>query len=340
MPGNDKATERREFIRGLPKAELHVHLEGSLAPETLIELAGKHGLLDDGRIPSTLDALREWYGFRDFPHFIEVYETAVHALRDEEDFARLAEQTGRSLAEQGVRYAEVTWTPFIHLDRGVPAEVVFDGYEHGRKEAERRYGIRMRWITDFPGHAGLDAGMLTLDTVLAHGSDAVVGFGVGGIEVERAQFRELFRRARAHGLRSNPHAGETTGPATVRSALDDLGAERIGHGIASAADPELMNRLRDEGIPLEVCLTSNVRTRSVPSLREHPLPRLVAAGVPVTVATDDPPMFGTTLLQEYEVAADILGLDEDGLTDLAAASFDAAFLPEREKRAYLAELRA
>ncbi len=332
-----RGPDLHDFIRAVPKAELHVHLEGSMAPSTLLALAAKHGLQD---LPSTTAELEDWYAFRDFSHFIEVYETAVRALNEEEDFALLAAETGRSLAAQGVRYAEVTWTPFIHLFRGVPAEVMFSGYEQGRRDAEREHGIVLRWVIDFPGHYGLDAGHRTLDAVLAADCDAVVAFGVGGIEVERAQFRDVFTRARSEGLHSVPHAGETSGPASVWSALDDLGAERIGHGIASIADPALVARLVEEQVPLEVCPTSNLRTRAVASLAEHPLPRLVEAGVMVTIASDDPPMFGTSLLEEYRVVTDLLQLDASGVAEMARASVRASFLPEPDRRRLLQQIDA
>lgn len=328
------------FLRALPKAELHVHLEGSLAPATLLALAEKHRLHETHALPRTLDEVRDWYAFRDFDHFVDVYLTAVHALRDEEDFALLASETGKTLAAQGVRYAEVTFTPYLHTARGIPAAVVFAGYERGRRQAEAEHGVRLRWIIDFPGHMGADVGELSLDTALAAECEAVIGFGVGGIEVDRRQFAPAFARARAAGLRSVPHAGETTGPASVWSAIDDLGAERVGHGIASAQDPALLSVLRDRQIWLEVCPTSNLRTRAVGSLAEHPLAALVAAGVPVTIASDDPPMFSTTLLAEYRVACQLLGLDATGAADLARASFRASFLPEADVRGYLAEIDA
>src|SRR5690606_41968845 len=162
------------------------------------------------------------------------------------------------------------------------------------------------------------------------GPDALVGFGLGGPEigVPRPQFADHFARARAAGLRSVPHAGESTGPQSIWDSIDQLGAERIGHGIAAAQDPALMERLVADGIALEICPTSNVRTRSVASLEEHPLPTLVEAGVTVTINSDDPPMFGTTLNREYEIAADLLGLDEAGIRTLATAAVDASFAPE------------
>jgi adenosine deaminase/aminodeoxyfutalosine deaminase len=200
----------------------------------------------------------------------------------------------------------------------------------------------LRWCFDIPGEAGLPSADLTLDVALRQRPDGLVSFGLGGPEigVPRGQFAPHFAQARAAGLHSVPHAGESTGPETVWDALTHLGAERIGHGIAAARDERLMRHLRERGIALEVCPTSNVRTRSVPSLAEHPLADLVAAGVPVTINSDDPPMFSTTLNAEYAVAARLLGLDERGVADLAIAAVDASFLDEPGKAALRAEIVA
>lgn len=165
-----------ELIAALPKVEFHVHLEGSMQPTLLLELARKHGVVG---LSASLEAVRQWYGFRDFPHFIDVYQAAVQTLRDQEDFALLVEQTAAALAAQNVRYAEVIVTPWLHLDRGIPAEHVFGGLERGREAAERELGIQLRWLADFPGHHGVDCGHKTLDAVLEAGLDSVIGFNVG-----------------------------------------------------------------------------------------------------------------------------------------------------------------
>jgi len=200
--------------------------------------------------------------------------------------------------------------------------------------------VQLRWCFDIPGEAGVEAGDITLDIALLMRPDGLVSFGLGGPEigVPRSTFIEHFKAARASGLHSVPHAGESTGPESIWQALDLLGAERIGHGIAATQDAELLERLRDDAIPLEVCPTSNVCTRAVASLDEHPLPALVAAGVPVTINSDDPPMFSTTLSREYEVAAELLQLDESGIADLARAAVRASFLDDAGKTALLTEI--
>jgi aminodeoxyfutalosine deaminase len=323
-----------DLIAALPKAELHVHLEGSMPPELLLRLGHKHGL---DQLPQSLQAVADWYEFRDFQHFIDVYVQAINTLRDEEDFALLVTETAAKLAAQNVRYAEVIFTPTIHTGRGIPAEVVFDGIEHGRKEAERDHGIVLRWLPDFPGHYGLADGERALDLIAAADLESIIGFNVGGIEVDRDQFGPLFRRAKSTGLHSVPHAGETEGPEQVWSAIRSLGAERIGHGIGAMTDPELVAYLRDRQLPIDVCPTSNLRTRIVGRLAEHPLPHMLDAGLLVTLNSDDPPMFGTDLIGEYR-AAHTLGLDADVLTQLARNGVQAAFLDDPAKAKLTAEI--
>ncbi|WP_017595366.1 adenosine deaminase [Nocardiopsis potens] len=335
-PEEPVAPDVEAFIRELPKVELHVHLEGSMRPELLLRLARKHRAAG---IPSSPDELREWYAFTDFPHFIDVYLTSVTALLDEQDFADLAADVAGDLAAQNVRYAEVHVSLFGHLMRGVDARTVFDGIERGRRAAEDEHGIRLRWIPDFPGDYGLDSAEQTLDATLRHGPDSVVGFGIGGIEVSRTPFAGVFGRARAAGLRSLPHAGENGGPERVREALDLLGAERIGHGIDAARDPELLARLRDERIPVDVSPTSNLRTRAVAELKAHPLPAMLEAGLITTLNSDDPPMFGTDLLGEYRTAHRMgLGLPE--LAELARNGVRASYLDPAGKQSLLTEIDA
>jgi aminodeoxyfutalosine deaminase len=331
------------FLTALPTVELHLHLEGSVRPETLLELARRHGTTS---LPGDLEGLRDFYRFRDFDHFVEVYYGICDNLRTEEDFALIVRELGQTLAAQGVPYAEVTFTPFNHTRRGIPVGAVFAGVEQGRAEVEADTGVVLRWCTDVPGEFGAEAGMETARMVLAAREagrlDGVVSFGLGGPEVgvPREQFAEAFSLARSAGLRSAPHAGETTGPQTVRDAIDHLGAERVGHGVSAADDDELMAELRDRGIALEVCPTSNLRLSVVEGYASHPLPRLLAAGVPVTLASDDPPMFGTTLLGEYRAAVREIGLEVAALVGLAHAGVEAAFMDEGDKPALHAAIDA
>jgi aminodeoxyfutalosine deaminase len=334
----------KDYIAGLPKAELHVHHVGSASPRIVSELAERH----PGTVPSDPDRLREFFAFRDFAHFIEVYLAVVDLVRTPEDVRYLTYEIGRELAEgQAVRYAELTCTPYTSVlpddpDRGMPIEAYTEAIEDARLAARRDFGLELRWIYDIPGESGIPAADATLGFALDHRPEGLVAFGLGGPEigVPRDWFIPHFKAARAAGLHSVPHAGETTGPETIWTALRELGAERIGHGTSAATDPELLAYLAEHRIPLEVCPSSNVATRAVGSLAEHPLPRFVEAGVVVTINSDDPPMFGTTLNREYEIAADLLGLDEAGVADLARAAVDASFAPDDVKARLREEIAA
>jgi aminodeoxyfutalosine deaminase len=335
-------TDLSAFIGGLPKAELHVHHVGSASPRTVAELAERH----PGVVPSDPDALAKFFEFRDFAHFIEVYLAVVDLIRTPEDVRLLTYEVAREMAlGQRVRYAELTCTPYTSVlphdeDRGMPIEAYSEAIEDARVAARRDFGIQLQWIYDIPGESGLPAADATLDYALNHPTDGLVAFGLGGPEVgvPRPQFAPHFAAARAAGLHSVPHAGETTGPQTVWDALVHLGAERIGHGTSAAQDPALLARLATDGIPLEVCPSSNIATRAVATMAEHPIAAFRDAGVLVTVNSDDPPMFNTTLTREYEIAAELLGLDEQGVRDLARAAVDAAFLDEPAKQALRQEI--
>lgn len=330
------------FIAALPKAELHVHHVGSASPRIVSELAERH----PGAVPSDLDELRRFYEFRDFAHFVEVYLAVVDLVRTPEDIRYLTYEIAREMAtEQRVRYAELTCTPYTsvrpHEDgKGMPIEAYTEAIEDARVAAERDFGLVLRWIYDIPGEAGVPSADATLDWALNHRPDGLVGFGLGGPEigVSRPQFQPHFDAARAAGLHSVPHAGETTGPQTVWDALTLLGAERIGHGTSSAQDPALLAHLAETGIPLEVCPSSNIATRAVPTLEEHPITAFRDAGVVITVNSDDPPMFGTTLNREYEIAADLLGLDHEGVADLARTAVRASFADEPVKARIIGEI--
>jgi aminodeoxyfutalosine deaminase len=327
------------FIAGLPKAELHVHHVGSASPRIVSSLAERH----PGMVPSDPDALREFMTFRDFGHFIEVYLAVVDLIRTPEDIRLLTYEVAREMASgQNLRYAELTCTPYTSVLAGVPIEAYTEAIEDARVAAERDFGLVLRWIYDIPGESGLPAAEATLSYALEHRVDALVGFGLGGPEVgvPRAQFAPYFTAARAAGLHSVPHAGETTGPETIWESIELLGAERIGHGCSAASDPVLMAHLAEHGIALEVCPSSNIATRAVASLDVHPLRDFVAAGVPVTINSDDPPMFSTSLNREYEIAAELLGLDEAGVAALAVAAVDHSFAADDVKARLRGEIAA
>lgn len=340
MRQDEAMTSREQFIAGLPKAELHVHHVGSASPQIVAELAERHA--GDTSVPSDPELLKDYFTFTDFGHFIEVYLSVVDLLRTPEDIWTLTYDVAGDLAKQNVRYAELTLTPYTSVVRGIAAEAYCEAVEDARAKATRDHGIELRWCFDIPGESGVPAADLTIDVALGQRPDGLVSFGLGGPEigVPRPQFAPHFARARAAGLHSVPHAGESTGPETIWDSIRFLGAERIGHGIAAAQDRELMAHLAANDIALEVCPTSNVCTRSVPSIEEHPLATLVAHGVPVSINSDDPPMFSTTLNHEYAVAAELLGLDDTGIADLARASVRQAFLDDAGKATINAEIDA
>lgn len=327
------------FVAALPKVELHVHLVGSASVPTVLELARRH---PGGPVPTSAEALAEFYRFRDFPHFAEVYMAVSALVREPEDVAALVLGVARDLSAQNARYVELTVTPYTHVLAGIPAPAVTEALDVAARQAGQRYGLDIAYIFDIAAEQGEEGAKGTLEHALEHPPERLVGFGLGGSEQRRERYfpaiRDAFRAAVAAGLHSVPHAGEMSGPRIIWEALDELGAERIGHGISCVADPRLMARLRDAGVPLEVCPTSNVRTGQVASIEEHPLPAMLAEGLVVTVNSDDPPMFGTTLTREYLTLAEIFGLGVGELARLAGNAVRASFMPEARKAALLAEI--
>ncbi|WTW04731.1 adenosine deaminase [Streptomyces sp. NBC_00024] len=338
-PGAFGTRDLHAFIAGLPKAELHVHHVGSASPRIVAELAARH---PDSAVPTDPEALADYFSFTDFAHFIQVYLSVVDLIRTPEDVRLLTFEVARDLARQQVRYAELTVTPYSSTRRGIDERAFMEAIEDARKAAEAEFGTVLRWCFDIPGEAGLvsaeETVRLATDDRLR--PEGLVSFGLGGPEVgvPRPQFKPYFDRAIAAGLHSVPHAGETTGPETVWDALHHLRAERIGHGTSSARDPKLLAHLAEHRIALEVCPTSNIATRAVRTLDEHPIKEFVRAGVLVTINSDDPPMFGTDLNTEYAVAARLLDLDEQGLAALAKNAVDASFLDEPGKARVSAEI--
>jgi aminodeoxyfutalosine deaminase len=324
------------FIAGLPKAELHVHHVGSVPLRAVAELAARH----PGTVPSDPDQLAKFFIFDDFPHFIRNYLDVVALIKTADDVRLLTYEVAADMAAQNIRYAELTVTPYISINDDLPAEAFLEALEDARKAAHRDHGLELRWIFDIPADFGIPAAELTASVALDHQVPGLVGFGLGGSErgFPRSMFRDHFDRARAAGLRSVPHAGETTGPETVWDALVHLGAERIEHGIAAVGDQSLLDHLVEHQVALDICLTSNVALRVVPDLDHHPVRELVAAGVTVTINTDDPPMVGTDLNTEYAIAARLLDLDKEGMTALALAAVDASFASPETKAALGTEI--
>ncbi|WP_335981512.1 MULTISPECIES: adenosine deaminase [Streptomycetaceae] len=338
-PGTAPGTGLDAFIAGLPKAELHVHHVGSASPRIVSALAARH---PDSKVPADPAALADYFTFRDFAHFIQVYLSVVDLIRDAEDIRLLTYEVARDMSRQQIRYAELTVTPYSSTNRGIPEQAFMEAIEDARKAAEAELGVVLRWCFDIPGEAGLASAEQTAHLALDLRPEGLVSFGLGGPEigVPRPQFKPYFDRARAAGLHSVPHAGEATGPQTIWDALNVLGAERIGHGTSAVQDPRLLDHLAEHRIPLEVCPTSNIATRVVTDIEEHPIRRMAEAGVLVTVNSDDPPMFGTDLNTEYAVAARLLGLDRAGVAELAKNAVHASFLEPAGKARLAAEIDA
>jgi adenosine deaminase len=320
-----------QFIRKMPKAELHVHMEGSIRPETFLQLAARHDVALPG---NTVEALRDWYVFKDFAHFVTVYKTIASCLRTQEDVELIAREFLLNQASQNIIYSEVTYTPFIQFKNcGIGIREQLDAISRARVWAESELKVSMKLIIDIPRQVPAEEGLLVADWAISGMAHGVVGFGLGGLEIGHPaeKHQAAFDRARSAGLRSVPHAGELVGPESIRNALRFLGAERIGHGVTCLQDPELVAELRDRQIPLEVCPTSNVCLNVAPSFREHPLPDLIEQGLFVTLNSDDPPLFNTTLTNEYLTAARLFNLTCEQVQQLSLNAIRASFLLETEK---------
>lgn len=328
----------RDFIRAMPKIELHLHLEGAVQPETLLALAKKNGVA----LPAaSIDGLRQWYTFRDFDHFLEIYQQICRCLQTPDDFTRITYELGRSMAQQNIRYAEITWTPATHVNEHLSFDALLAGINAGRAQAEQEWGIQMQWIPDisrcFPDTANSVVQWLTR----AAANSGIVALGLGGPEIgwPPELYETQFDTARAAGLHSNPHAGETVGPASIWGAIRALGAERIGHGVRAAEDPELVRYLVEHQIHLEVNPTSNLCLKVYPSYDAHPLRMLVEADVNVSVNSDDPALFNTTLAGEYIHAVEDCDLSLDQLEQTVFNAIQASYQTEDTRRDMAAAFR-
>jgi aminodeoxyfutalosine deaminase len=320
-------------IAQLPKAELHLHLEGSIQPATVCALTAKHG------VNLTEDDVRQRYSYSDFLGFIDAFKWVTSFLREPSDYALIARDLAEHLLTQRVVYAEITLSVGVMLLRKQQPEANFEAMLRATEPFEQR-GLRLNWIFDAVRQFGATPAMQVVDAAKRAGSKKIVAFGVGGDELSVAteEFRPVYERAAENGLHLLIHAGEVGGPEKIREAIELLGVERIGHGIAAAQDPALMDLLADRRVPLEVCPQSNICTGALAkqlrspnaNLAQHPLPKLLRHGIPVVLSTDDPAMFHTTLQAEYENAAN-MGLSESELRHLVQTSFDHAFLPQNEK---------
>jgi len=330
----------------MPKAELHLHLDGTLTPSTLLRLAERHDAL--ALLPE--QALATWFVFADLNHFFHVKRTIKQLLRTADDFALVVHAAAADLSAQHVRYAEVTVTPYSFIDAlnyGLTIDDLLAGLEQGRQQARRDFGIELRWVFDIPRNRAFANGgdyvagvaERTLAYALLGREYGVIGLGLGGSEVNAPPeaFAPVFAEAKRHGLRSLPHAGESAGAASVWGAITALGADRIGHGVRSVEDESLLRLLAERQIPLEVNISSNIALGIYQRLEDHPVRRLDAAGVQVTINTDDPQMVGTTLTREYELLITGFGFSKADVLRLARSAFQAACAEPDVKTRLLAE---
>jgi adenosine deaminase len=325
-----------ELLREIPKAELHIHIEGSLEPEMMFEIAARNGVrLRYGSVRE----IREAYDFSDLQSFLDLYYEGTQVLLYERDFYDLTWSYLRRASSQGVRHAEIFFDPQAHTDRDLDLETVITGLRRALKDGERRFGMSSHLIMCFLRHLSAGEAMETLRQVLPY-KEWIVGVGLDSSEVGHPpdEFEAVFEEAGRHGFRRVAHAGEEGPPEYIRQALDDLGAARIDHGVRCVEDPGLVRRLREEQVPLTVCPLSNVRLRVFPSLEEHPVKRMLGEGLCVTVNSDDPAYFGGYVADNYSAVRDGLGFAREEFRAVAENSFKASFLGEGEKKDLLAEL--
>jgi adenosine deaminase len=337
-PNVTRAVDPR--IVELPKVELHLHLEGSMTPHTIGRLAAEQGADLTGIWP---EGLPERFSFVDFPDFAQQFQFGLRLLRRDGALESAVVALARDLALQRVRYAEVTSTVFTHLSAGMSAASYRDALNEGRRRAWNEHGVLLAWVIDIPRDLEMPDSTVTIEFLeSAFVPDNTIGIGLGGYEVgfPPEPYAPHFARARALGLRSLPHAGETEGAASIRGALDELGAERIGHGVRCLEDPELVARLCADGIMLEVCPTSNVLLHVAPSFEDHPLPALLAAGLQLCINTDDPGWFATDLSTELQITRDVFGLDLEDLRALQLRALDASSLTRTERARVADEIAA
>jgi adenosine deaminase len=323
------------WVAELPKVELHVHVEGSIRPETVLRLARKNGV----ELPTTtIEGLREFYRFRDFPHFVEVYVAVTRCIQDADDLRTVFLEFADGQAEQNIVYTEATYTAStVESHCGIPWPDQLDAFRDAMQEARNRHGCDVRLVLDIVRGQSTAEAFRTLEWVSGALEAGVCALGLAGEERRgTAAYAEVFREAVRRNVPVTAHAGETCGPESVAETVDVCRPARIGHGVRAIEDPEVLARLVDRGTVLEVCPTSNVCLGVAPSLAAHPLPRLVERGVQTVVGSDDPPMFGTTLSGELVACADELGLGRAWVAEAQVRAAHASFLPAPE-RARLAQ---
>jgi aminodeoxyfutalosine deaminase len=337
------------YIRKLPKAELHLHLEGTVEPKTLLELAQRHpepfAPPANSRYKDVSDvdllapgAIEKLYQYDDFIGFLRAFKTVSEQMRTPEDFELVTYRMIGRLRAEGVKHAEVYVSAGIVQWRGHEFEPLFEGIEAGRKRGQEDFGVSVLWIIDAVRHFGTDAAKRVVDESirLRKKHDSIAGIGIGGDEARgpAEQFRAIYTKAKENGLHLLAHAGESVGPESIWAALN-IGAERIGHGLNAIADPDLVQELAERQVPIEINITSNLRTGCCRKIQDHPVRRYFDEGLMITLNSDDPTMFGSWLTNEYQVAQDNFAFTDEHLRELARNSFEASFLPPDEKLKFL-----
>jgi len=314
------------FIRQLPKAELHLHLEGAVEPATLLELRRQHGE------QATLAETEFLYRYTDFGSFLMAFKEVSAHLRGPDDYELVTYRLMQQLKEENVLHAEVYVAVGVCLYRKQDFAAIFEGLERGRARGARDFGVSLLWIFDATRHFGVEEAQKVFELAARYKNRHVVGVGIGGDEVKAPPelFRSVFAYAQDHGLHLTAHAGETASPESIWGALN-LHAERIGHGLTAAQDPDLVEELAYRQIPVEICITSNLRTGVCKSAADHPVKNYFDQGLMITLNTDDPALFSTSLAREYQFAQDTFGFTEEHLRELARNSFEASFLPAEKK---------
>src|SRR6202035_2910282 len=319
------------FILSLPKAELHLHLEGSIVPSTLLELRQRHGM--EG---ASLAEVERLYHYNDFAGFLSAFKDVTGHLRTHEDYELITYRLMERLKAQNILHAEVIVSVGVCLWRKQDFPAIFEGLERGRQRGEKDFGISLLWIFDAIRQFGAEKAQPVLDLAIQFHDRNVIAFGIGGDERAGPPewFAAAYARGAEHGLHLTAHAGESAGPESIWGALN-LKAERIGHGLTAAQDPELIEELATRQVPLEICLTSNLRTVACSSLNSHPVRQYFDQGVMITLNTDDPAMFRTSLAREYQLAQQLFGSTDEQQRKRARNSFEASFLPAEKKLTFL-----
>ncbi len=324
-------SEPSSFVLSLPKAELHLHLEGSIEPSTLLELRQRHGM--DG---ASLADVEQLYNYKDFAGFLAAFKDVTGHLRAPEDYELITYRLMERLKAQNVLHAEAIVSAGVCLWRKQDFLAIFEGLERGRQRGEKDFGISLVWIFDAIRQFGAEKAQRVVDLAIQFRERNVVGFGIGGDERAGPPewFAGVYARAANHGLHLTAHAGESAGPESIWGALN-LKAERIGHGLTAGQDPELIEELTERQVPVEICVTSNLRTGCCSELAQHPVRRYFDQGLMLTLNTDDPAMFRTSLVEEYGLVQETFGFTDEHLRELARNSFEASFLPPEMKIEFL-----